>query len=44
MLERGEPEEGKKGAILKVVIILKWGGDLTRLGYDDAVELGKKMR
>lgn len=44
VLEREEGEEGKKGKIKKVMIILKWGGDLTNLGYEDAIELGRKMR
>jgi hypothetical protein len=26
------------------MIVLKWGGELSYLGYQDAIELGKKMR
>lgn len=42
--EREEGQEGKRGAVSRVQVILKWGGDLTRIGYEDAIELGKKMR
>ena len=44
VVDREQEEQGKKGAITKVMIILKWGGDLTYLGYEDGIELGKKMR
>ena len=26
------------------MLVLKWGGDLSFLGYEDAIELGRKMR
>jgi inositol-hexakisphosphate/diphosphoinositol-pentakisphosphate 1-kinase len=26
------------------MIVLKWGGELSYFGYQDAIELGKKMR
>lgn len=45
MLERAEKEEGETvGAVKKVMIVLKWGGELSFYGYQDAIELGKKMR
>lgn len=44
VVEREQTEDGSKGTIKKVMIILKWGGQLTYLGYEDAIELGKKMR
>lgn len=33
VIERGESEDNKKGKVKKVMVILKWGGDLTNLGY-----------
>lgn len=42
--EESEAEDKPKGQITKVMIILKWGGDLTYVGYEDAIELGQKMR
>jgi inositol-hexakisphosphate/diphosphoinositol-pentakisphosphate 1-kinase len=42
--EREVNAENDKAVIKKVMIILKWGGDLTYLGYEDAIALGKKMR
>lgn len=45
VLERAEKEEGETvGAVKKVMIVLKWGGELSFYGYQDAIELGKKMR
>ena len=44
VLEREEAEGKEKGPIKKIMLILKWGGDLTHVGYQDAIELGKKMR
>lgn len=26
------------------MVVLKWGGELSFYGYQDAIELGKKMR
>lgn len=43
--DRYPAEEGcSKGAIKTVLIVLKWGGELSFFGYQDAIELGKKMR
>jgi hypothetical protein len=30
--------------VKKIVIVLKWGGELSFAGYEDSIELGKKMR
>ena len=37
VLDRSPPADGKKGAIKKIMIVLKWGGDLSFLGYEDAI-------
>ena len=39
-----EPDEEGFYQVKKVLIVLKWGGELSYFGYDDAVDLGKKMR
>jgi ABC-type enterochelin transport system substrate-binding protein len=45
VVDRAEKSEQQaKGAIKKVMIVLKWGGELSYFGYQDAIELGKKMR
>jgi len=43
--ERYSPaEDNVNGPIKTVLIVLKWGGELSYFGYLDAIELGKKMR
>lgn len=37
-------EENTNGAIKTILIVCKWGGELSYFGYQDAIELGKKMR
>jgi inositol hexakisphosphate/diphosphoinositol-pentakisphosphate kinase len=37
-------ERDEKGNIKKIVIVLKWGGELSSTGYKDAIELGKLIR
>jgi len=37
-------EKDENGIIKKIVIVLKWGGELSFAGYEDSIELGKKMR
>ena len=34
----------EKGKIKKIVIVLKWGGELSFTGYEDSIELGKLIR
>lgn len=36
VVDREKAESGK-GAIKKVMIVLKWGGELSYLGYQDAI-------
>jgi inositol-hexakisphosphate/diphosphoinositol-pentakisphosphate 1-kinase len=43
VLDRDSSDNGK-GQIKKIMLVLKWGGDLSFLGYEDAIELGRKMR
>lgn len=42
VIERGEGPS--RGPVKRVMIVLKWGGELSFFGYQDAIELGKKMR
>jgi hypothetical protein len=38
VVERGEKTEGQlKGVIKKVMIVMKWGGELSYFGYQDAI-------
>lgn len=39
VIERDEQQK-----ISKIMIVFKWGGELSTKGFNDAVELGKKMR
>jgi len=32
-----EPSDNGKGQIKKIMLVLKWGGDLSFLGYKDAI-------
>jgi inositol hexakisphosphate/diphosphoinositol-pentakisphosphate kinase len=45
VLERdSEPDAEGYYAVKKIMIVLKWGGELSYLGYGDAMDLGMKMR
>lgn len=45
VLERDSIEGDRGyGDVRKVLIVLKWGGELSYTGYLDAIGLGEKMR
>lgn len=45
VLERDtQPDEEGNYPVRKIMIVLKWGGELSFLGYGDAMDLGMKMR
>jgi hypothetical protein len=37
-------DRDEKGKIKKIVIALKWGGELSYTGYEDALQLGELIR
>ncbi|OEU18075.1 hypothetical protein FRACYDRAFT_184644 [Fragilariopsis cylindrus CCMP1102] len=39
-----DPDTGEKLRCKEVQLILKWGGDLTKLGENQAIKLGKQFR
>ena len=39
-----EEERGPKERVTKLLLILKWGGELTKLGENQARELGNSFR
>jgi inositol hexakisphosphate/diphosphoinositol-pentakisphosphate kinase len=39
-----DPNDSSKKIVTNAVLILKWGGELTKMGEDDAIELGKLFR
>ena len=42
--EAAEEERGPKERVTKLLLILKWGGELTKLGENQARELGNSFR
>lgn len=34
----------ENGEIEKLQIVVKWGGELTKKGSEDAIDLGRRMR
>ncbi|CAN0371375.1 unnamed protein product, partial [Laminaria digitata] len=42
--EEDEEERGPKERVTKLLLILKWGGELTKLGENQARELGNSFR
>ena len=44
VLQRQKQEGQGRGRIRRIMIVLKWGGQLSYMGYLDAIQLGKKMR
>ena len=39
-----DPESGEKKSVKEVQLILKWGGNLTKLGENQAIRLGRQFR
>jgi inositol hexakisphosphate/diphosphoinositol-pentakisphosphate kinase len=44
VLRRETVEGPEADEIKEIQIVLKWGGELSRAGYLDAIKLGEKMR
>ncbi len=39
-----DPKDPSRKIVTNTVLILKWGGELTKLGEADSIELGKIFR